>query len=202
MLAATIITSVFTIAMFILVCASVCYAVRTYKQNEAANKFNVAYQFFKDFKDNYVKGFNEILRADTNTIRANKAEFWFKARDICKFFSFLGQSLKTGKVDIKNIYTFFYEYLFDQGNLTLFLKNVKLIYSDREWENSEKLLCTARDNFNYLINEIGKTDQEYQQYKDLVKNNVNALYKKYLFGSINIKGSLKAKITNKSIIKT
>lgn len=198
MLAATIVTSVFTVTMFILVGASVCYAVRTYKQNEETNKFNVAYQFFKDFKDNYVKDFNEILHADLNKIRVNKAELWRKARELCKFFSFLGQLLNIEKVDLKNIYTFFYEYLFDQGNLTLFLKQVKLISSDREWGESESLLGIVRDNFNYLINEIGETDQEYQQYKDLVRNNVPALYKKYLFGSINLKGSLNAELTKKS----
>lgn len=193
MIAATIITTVFTFAMFVLVCASVRYVVITYKQNEEANKFNVTYQFFKDFKDNYVKDFDEILRADTNTISVNKTGLWFKARDICKFFSFLGQSLNMGKVDLKNIHTFFYEYLFDQGNLTLFLNQVKLIYSERKWKNSEKLLSIYRDSFNYLINEIGKTDSEYQEYKDLVKKNVNVIFKKYLFGSLTFKGSLGTK---------
>jgi len=196
MLAATIATTVFTFAMFVLVCASVRYAVITYKQNKEDNKFNVAHQFFRDFKGNYVKDFDEILRADKNTIRVNKAELWVKAKGICKFFSFLGQSLNMGKVDLKNIYTFFYEYLFDQDNLTLFLKQIKLIYSERKWGNSEMLLSFYRDGFNYLINEIGKTDPEYQEYKDLVRKNVNVIYKKYLFGSLIFKGSLSIKRNN------
>lgn len=184
-----------SIATLVIVGSSAVCAIRAYRHKEEADKFNVAYRFFRHFKNNHVKDFDEILRADKNTIGANKTKLWYKARDICKFFSFLGQSLKMKRVNLEYIQTFFHEYLFDPGNFKLFLKQVKLIYSDGKWKSSDMLLHELRENFAYLIDEIEKADPRYQkhEYKGSVRKYVNVIYKKYLFGSLIFKGSLGVK---------
>lgn len=194
---ATYIIMVFTIAMFFLVFSSLIYAKVTYTQNIKNSKFNITYQFYKDFKHNYFNHFDEIIRADEGRIKVNKAELWFKARELSKFFSYLGQLVKIKLLDLENIFYFFNEYLFDKNTFLKLIDKINKIYSGTEWDNSEKLLSGARDNFNFLMNEIAKTDVELSEFKDLVRNKIPALHKQYISGSIRIIGEISLNSKNK-----
>ena len=197
MLVATCVTTIFTIAMFIYVVFSVRYAKKTYKQNEESNKFNYTYQFYKDFKQDYADNFDIIVKIDKEKIDEKRTELWIKAREISEFFSYLGQSLKAEKVDIDNIFRFFYKYLFQYGTFTTFINNIKEICSKQEWKDSEKLLKVAKDNFNYLMNEISKTNKDYEKYFDLVKNNIPAHHIVVVSSTVRVIGNVSAKTTIK-----
>jgi hypothetical protein len=191
------ITAIFTIAMFILVLISVLYAKHTYKQNAESDKFNYTYQFYKDFKQDYASNFDSIVKIDKEEINERRTELWFKARGISEFFSYLGQSLKAEKVDLDNIFKFFYKYLFEYGTFTTFINNIKEICSRQEWKDSEKLLKVARDNFNYLMNEISKTSKDYENYFDLVKNNIPVHHIVIVSETVRITGNISVKVTSK-----
>ena len=196
-LVATCITIIFTILMFIYVVINVQYAKNTFKQNEESDKFNYTYQFYKDFNQEYASNFDTIVKIDKEKIDERRTELWIKAREISEFFSYLGQSLKAKKVDLDNIFNFFYKYLFEYGTFTTFVNNVQDICSKQEWKDSEKLLKVARDNFNYLMNEISKTNKDYENYFDLVKNKIPVHHIVYVSGTVRITGNISAKIVSK-----
>ena len=91
---------------------------------------------------------------------------------LIKFLSDLGNSLRRKEVSISEVYIYFKNFLYDKDNMLTFIRNFAFIFP--------KLPADFIDNFNFLMNEIGK-QIKYREYTDIVKKSyVQISYEDFL----------------------
>jgi hypothetical protein len=79
---------------------------------------------------------------------------------LIKFLSDLGNSLKMKEISLNEVHLYFKNYLYDKDKILFFIRNFTFIFP--------KLPVDFIDNFNFLMNVIGK-QIKYREYTDIVK---------------------------------
>ena len=138
-------TGVFTILMFGLVLITLIIALITWLYNRRMDKYKEGYQHYKEFADKL--DFYKYLIEGTENLKSGKVKHpQNEGEEYIRLLANIGLSLRLKKIGKRELNFFFIAH-FEEQIYTVILS---LSYI------SKRIPETDKDNFNFLINEVGK----------------------------------------------
>lgn len=139
-------TGIFTILMFALVFFSLIITLTIWYHNRKIDKYREGYKHYKEFEDN-LDFYQELIDIDTKDLESGKIQIYeTKAKDYIRVLANIGLSLQLREIGTRELKNFFIAHF--KGRIYKVILNLSYI--------SKKIPKTDKDNFNFLINIVGK----------------------------------------------
>ncbi len=178
---ANILTGIGTILMAGAVIITAIFAVRNWNRSLEKDKQREIKRFFRKFVKLEGPIYFNIFANKTIPDDKVKGRFFMlfgleKRRSVpyalIKFLSDLGNSLIKKEIGIDEVYIYFKNFLYDKDKMLIFIRNFSFIFPN--------LPVDFIDNFNFLMNEIGR-HKKIKEYSDIVKKNYEQIsYEEFL----------------------
>lgn len=139
-------TGIFTILMFVLVLITLIIALITWLYNRRMDKYREGYKHYKEF-ENYLDFYKELIDTNTEDLKSEKIIYTQnEGEDYIRLLANIGLSLRLKKIGTIELKNFFIAHF--KGKIYKVILNLSYM--------SKKIPKTDKDNFNLLINTVGK----------------------------------------------
>ena len=139
-------TGIFTISMFVLVLITLIITLIIWCYNRRIDKYREGYKHYREF-ENYLGFYKELIDINTEDLKSGKIKYiQNEGEDYIRLLANIGLSLRLRKIGTRELKNFFITHF--KGKIYKVILNLSYI--------SKKIPKTDKDNFNFLINAVGK----------------------------------------------
>lgn len=139
-------TGIFTILMFGLVLITLVITLIIWFYNRRMDRYREGYKHYKEF-ENYLYFYKELIDTNTEDLKSRKIQYiQNEGEDYIRLLANIGLSLRLREISKRELKIFFIAHF--KGKIYKAILNLSYI--------SKKIPKTDKDNFNFLINTVGK----------------------------------------------